>query len=328
MAFNKYLRMHNDLDMPAFGFRTAEIKEDDIIESLSEAIEAGYRLIETSPAYNNQGTVGDVLAAWINSNKIKRDEIFVVTKLPVENNRPHEVEEVLTKSLRLLQLEYVDLYLIDAPFAVKMEHQTIKRDSDGNCIFDEITDHKGVWKNMETMLHSGLTRAIGVGNFNISQIENMFSPRSTIPHVLQIEYHIYLQQPNVIDFCRKRNIVVLTYGALGAVTTAALLQAQRKSSLLGIKPDLVNVLELPEVLEIAAAHKKSAAHVILRWIIDKKLALTIKSDDTSRIRANINIFDFKLTQDEIEKLNALDKNMRFVDFSNYKGVQIHPDYPF
>ncbi|CAD6992587.1 alcohol dehydrogenase [NADP(+)] isoform X1 [Ceratitis capitata] len=325
MAFNKFLRLANGPDMPAFGFRTFQIKGDDVSVALNDAIEAGYRLIETSPSYNNQGDVGDVLAAWLNANRIKRDELFIVTNLPVSNNRPQEVEDILRDSLRLLKLDYVDLYLVEAPFAVKMENpETFKRDSVGNAVLDSNTDHIGVWEVMEEMLSMGLTKSIGLGNFNIEQIENIVRTRKIIPHVLQIEYHVYLQQPELINFCRSINITLLTYAALGALNVIS----EKQRSSVKAKDDAVRILDLPEIREIAAAHKKSPAQVAFRWIIDKKMALTVKSANTERIKANIDIFDFSLTKEEIEKLNALDKNIRYMDFSQYKGVEKHPDYPF
>ncbi|XP_039965022.1 aldo-keto reductase family 1 member A1-like [Bactrocera neohumeralis] len=324
MAFNKFLRLSNGPDMPAFGLRLSQVKRDDVSVVLNDAIEAGYRLFETSPSYNNQSDVGDVLTAWLKGNKIRREELFIVTNLPVSNNRPHEVEDTLKESLKKLKLDYVDLYLVEAPFAIKMENEEVfKRDSAGNALLEEATDHVAIWEIMEELMSTGLTKSIGLGNFNVDQIQHIVETRKMIPHVLQIEYHVYLQQPELIDYCRRANITLLTYAALGAVNKPDKYQRVSVQD-----KDEIPILDLPELREIAAAHKKTPAQVAFRWVIDKKMALTVKSSNNERIRSNIDIFDFSLTKEEMEKLNALDRNRRFVDFSQYKGIEKHPDYPF
>ncbi|XP_011189100.2 prostaglandin F synthase 2 [Zeugodacus cucurbitae] len=325
MSFNKFLRLANGPDMPAFGLRTYQIRSDDMSVILNDALELGYRLFETSPSYNNQEDVGDVLAAWINGKKIKREQLYIVTTLPICNNRPLEVADTLKESLMKLKLKYVDLYLVEAPFAIKMENQDVfKRDSIGNAIMDARTDHVSIWEIMEEMMSIGLTKSIGLGNFNIPQIQHIIDTRKMIPHVLQIEYHVYLQQPELVKFCRSANIALLTYAALGALNVAAGLQRSSFND----KYELVSIVDIPEIRDIAAAHKKTPAQVVFRWIIDKKMALTVDTSKADRIRSSIDIFDFSLTKEEIEKLNALDKNKRYVDFSQYKGVEKHPDYPF
>lgn len=123
-----------------------------------------------------------------------------------------------------------------------------------------------------------------------------------------------MQQPELIDYCRRANITLLTYASLGAVN-----RPDKNQRISMLDKDEIPILNLPELREIATAHKKTPAQVAFRWIIDKKMALTVKSSNSERIRSNIDIFDFSLTKEEMEKLNALNRNRRFVDFSQYKG---------
>lgn len=291
---------------------------------MNEALKVGYRHIDTAPVYLNEKAIGNVLSKWFSSGKIKRSDLFITTKLPPPGaDRPDLVELTLRKSLADLQLDYVDLYLIHTPFTVVLqENGEFKRYEDGTIVVDPSTDHVALWKEMEGLVAKGLTKSIGISNFTVKQIEKIRQNCTIQPAVLQIEYHVYLQQPQLIDYCKSANIAVTAYSPLGSKGVGSI------NKMAGVERELPDLFEVPEVKQIARNHNKSAAQVLLRWIVQKGISVIPKSTNTKRMRENKEIFDFNLTAEEIEQLNNLDANVRVVDFSFFKGVEKHPEFPF
>ncbi|XP_036323184.1 aldo-keto reductase family 1 member A1 [Rhagoletis pomonella] len=323
MSEQKYLHLNNGLKMPILGYGTWMASEEEITVAVNEALEIGYRHIDTAPVYLNEKAIGNVLQEWLSAGKVKRSSLFVTTKLPPPGNKPDLVESTLRKSLADLQLDYVDLYLIHTPFTVMLdENGEFKRYEDGTIMVDPSTDHAAIWKEMEGLVAKGLAKSIGISNFNLQQIERLRKHCTIQPQVLQIEYHIYLQQPELIEYCKASDIAITAYSPLGSKGVGAL------NKMVGVERELPDLLEVPEVKQIAKKYHKSAAQVLLRWIVEKGLSVIPKSTNSKRMRENKDIFDFKLSPEEIEQLNKLDANVRVVDFAFFKGVEKHPEFPF
>ncbi|VVC28294.1 NADP-dependent oxidoreductase domain,Aldo/keto reductase, conserved site,Aldo/keto reductase [Cinara cedri] len=316
----KYLKLNFGGNMPIVGYGTWLAKDSALIDALNEALNCGYRHIDTATAYENEHVIGKVLNEWIASGKGTRDELFIVTKLPPYANRASDVEECLKKSLQSLQLDYVDLYLVHTPFSV------IATDDKSNLAAmnpDNTTDHLATWKVMEKQVSDGRTKAIGVSNFNIKQIQRLLNNCLIKPANLQIEHHLYLQQPELVDFCRKNDITVTAYSCLGT---------KGNRDLIGMKwsKELPEMLENDSVLKIAEKHGKSPAQVILRYIVQKDVAVIPKSTNPQRLAENIQIFDFELDAADVETLREQDagEGGRIVWFEFFKGISEHPEYPF
>jgi len=243
--------------------------------------------------------------------------------LPPPALKAEVVETVLKKSLEDLQLSYVDLYLVHVPFGILFNEAIgeFLKDEDG-VVVDMTTDHLAIWKSMEAVLEKGLTKAIGVSNFNQRQIQRILDNCHIPPANLQIEHHVYLQQKQLIDFCKKQNITVTAYAPLGSRGIANINKAA------GVDRQLPDLMDIEEVKNIAAAHGKTPAQVLLRWIIENGLSAIPKSTNPERLKQNLNIFDFSLSAEEMDKLNALDANIRVCDFAFFRGVQKHPEFPF
>ncbi|XP_075148228.1 aldo-keto reductase family 1 member A1-like [Haematobia irritans] len=322
MVCDKYLTFNNGLKMPALGIGTWQAPENEVEEALNLALEAGYRHIDAAPVYMNEKAIGRVLKQWLDSGRIKREDLFITTKLPPPANIPECVEPTLRNSLADLQLDYVDMFLIHVPFGVHLENGEFKRNENGEIVINTSTDHIAVWKKMEEICEKGLTKSIGVSNFNQRQVERLLNNCKIRPANLQIEHHVYLQQRQLIDFCKKEGIIVTAYSPLGSKGISNL----NKSA--GVERELPDLMEIPEVKEIAKAHGKTPAQVLLRWIIDSGLSAIPKSTNAERLKQNLNIFDFKLSPVEIERMNALDANIRVCDFKFFPGVEKHPEFPF
>lgn len=291
-------------------------------DGLDAALEAGYRHIDTAAVYDTEKTIGNVLKKWLDSGRIKREELFIVTKLPPCGNRPADVETWIKKSLTALQLDYIDLYLIHTPFAFEyVEGDMHPLDADGNIRFDNTTNHIDVWKEMEKQVIAGRTRAIGLSNFNIQQIQRILD-NSTVPvSNLQIELHINFQQKQLVEFCKSKGITVTAYCPIGNPGLAVRIG----------KSDVIPcILKNPAVIEIAEKYKKTPAQIALKFIIQHGIIAIPKSTNMKRLKENIDLFDFNINNDDLQTLISLDcgEVARVCDFTFFKGLKNHPEFPF
>lgn len=323
MASKIKIKLPNGQYMPALGFGTWQATEEEITSALDAALEAGYRHIDCATVYNNEKAIGKTLKNWIDSGRVKREELFIVTKLPPPGNRPSGVDKWLKKSLNDLQLDYLDMYLIHTPFTFKdVEGDLHPVNENGEIQLDMTTDHVAVWKEMEKQVVAGRTRAIGLSNFNISQITRILNVVTVPISNLQIELHVYFQQNELVAFCEEKGITVTAYSPLGS---------RGLVKLLGKTESLPDLLMNPVVQEIAKTLNKTCAQILLRHIIQKGVAAIPKSTTPKRIGENIELFDWQLSAEQVEKLNNLNQGQkaRVCDFvSFFKGIDKHPEFPF
>jgi alcohol dehydrogenase (NADP+) len=311
------------LKMPMLGYGTWQAKDEELEQAVEAALEAGYRHIDTAHVYENEKVIGKVLSRWFSSGKLNRGDIFLVTKLPPGGNRPESVQKYIKRSLEFLQVDYVDLYLVHVPFGFKdIEGDLHPVTPEGLINMDTTTDHVALWKAMEAQVDAGLTKSIGISNFNQKQIDRILQNARIPPSNLQIELHAYLQQKDLVEFCKKNKIVVTAYSPLGSPGLAKFM-AQ-----FGTKIDLPDILNNPVVRTIAAKHKKSEAQIVLRHAIQKEIVVIPKSTNPERLRQNIDIFNFQLDEQDMEQLNGLDQGIRILNFNVFKGIENHPEFPF
>nr|CAI5867704.1 unnamed protein product [Callosobruchus analis] len=240
------------------------------------------------------------------------DEVFITTKLPAFGMVPEKVERFLRRSLEALQLDYVDMYLIHVPFTLVeyvgpngTPHVGFKED--GTVDMDESTDHIAIWKILEKLQREGLTRSIGVSDFNISQIERILKNCEIRPSNHQFEYHAALQLDDVVKFCKDNDIVCTGFATLGSAAASVFAEV----------PEL---LSNSTVTEIAEKHKKTPAQILLRHSLQKGLVVIPKSTNLERIKENFEVFDFELDEEDMDALAGLDCMFRIYDFENmFKG---------
>ncbi|XP_078608533.1 aldo-keto reductase family 1 member B1-like isoform X2 [Branchiostoma floridae x Branchiostoma japonicum] len=304
--------------MPLLGLGTWQSTSEQVINAVKTAIDAGYRHIDTAWVYGNEKDVGQAIKEKIAEGKIKREDVFVTTKLFVTFLQPEHVREAMMQSLGSLGLDYVDLYLIHNPQGFK--YGTNPREifmPTGNIedIFDEV-DYVETWKAMESLADEGLAKSIGVSNFNTQQLERLLQNCRIKPAVNQVELHPYLAQPELVDFCKRNDILVTAFSALGAPARPKVFSSGDEEPVL---------MEDPSVVAIAKKYGKSAAQVLLRYHLDRGVSVIPKSVTPSRIQANFDVMDFSLSKEDLTSLGQLDRKLRLVGAKLYVK---HKYYPF
>lgn len=271
-------QLNNGVMMPSPGFGTGAIRgwqvdNDEVAEVVAEAIQVGYRHLDTASFYGNERSVG----SGIKGSGVERKELFVATKAWNTECGYDEILRAFDKSQRRLDLEQVELYLLHWPVP-KLLAET--------------------WRAMERLLEENRVRAIGVCNFRISDIELVLASANVPPACNQIENHPYFSQPDVEAFCKEQNIQVVSYSPLGTGTWSDI-------------PTSSKPVVDPVIKEIAEQYEVSPAQVILRWNLQHGWVPIPKSENPGRMRQNIDLEGFVLDASDMNRIDALDRGQRF-----------------
>jgi aldehyde reductase len=280
----------NTLKMPMLGFGTLIPDAATTITATKYALEAGFRHFDGAERYRNESEVGEALKAGLLANRITREEIFVTTKLWNTNHRPERVELAFEASLKRLQLDYLDLYLIHTPFAFQPGEDQDPRDENGNVIYDNEVTLYDTWKAMERLVDLGKCRAIGLSDVNLQQLTEIYESARIKPAVVQVESHPYLPETELLEFCKEKGIIFLAFAPLGH----------------GIRPGL---LENPIITSIASRLQKTPAQILLSWAIQRGTALLTTPKTEERARENFNISS--LPEDAMEEINNIETRQRY-----------------
>nr|CAD7588728.1 unnamed protein product [Timema genevievae] len=306
------VKLNNGKEIPIFGLGTWKSKPGEVTQAVKDAIDAGYRHFDCAFAYGNEKEVGEALKVKLEEGVVKREDLFITSKLWNSFHRPDLVVPVLKKTLENLQLEYLDLYLVHWPMAFKEEGENMPRDAAGNIIFSEV-DYVDTWKAMEEAVKQGLTRSIGISNFNSEQITRLLKTATIKPVTNQVECHPYLNQKKLIEFCRSKDIVVTGYSPLGSPDSPFL------------KPGDPLLLDDPKLKSLAKKYNKSPAQVVLRYSVQRGVVTIPKSVTKHRIQENLDIFDFELSKDDLAYLDSFDCNGRVCTVGHSTS---HKYFPF
>ncbi|MBZ2201624.1 MAG: aldo/keto reductase [Lentilactobacillus hilgardii] len=237
--------------------------EDQLINSVKSAYSDGYRLFDTAQMYGNEAAVGKA----IKDLNVKRDEIFITTKIAEENQGYDKVMSSFEDSLKKLQLDYVDLLLVHWPIH---------------------THFFETWRAFEALKEQGLVKSIGTSNYGMLHLQYLATKANDMPVINQLEVHPYLSQQAMVDFDRDNHIVTQAWAPLGRG----------------------RIFDDPVIVKIAESHGKSAAQVILRWHLQRGDAFIPKSVHSQRIQQNADIYDFELSDDEMNQVDGLNRNTR------------------
>ena len=313
--------------MPQIGFGLWKVAPEDCEETVLEAIRAGYRHFDCAADYGNETAVGQGFASAIDQGLVARDDLWITSKLWNTFHAPEHVELACRKSLTDLGLDYLDLYLIHFPIA--LEYVPIETRYPPEWIHDPDAENPVMqstavplhetWGAMERLFEQGLVRQIGVCNYNSGLIHDLMSYARIAPSVLQIEAHPYLTQEKLVRLAGDYGIHVTAFSPLGALSYVELDMAGASDS----------VLQEPVVLAAAEAHGKTPAQIVLRWGIQRGTSIIPKTSKPERMRENLAITDFALSDDEMTAISALNANRRFNDpgvFTEAAFNSFHPIY--
>ncbi|GAA4035969.1 aldo/keto reductase [Parerythrobacter jejuensis] len=298
-------------DMPKIGFGLWKVAPEDCEDTVLEAIKAGYRHFDCAADYGNEAEVGAGFAAAFAQGIVTRDELWITSKLWNTFHAPEHVEKACRKSLADLGLDYLDLYLVHFPIALKFVPIEERYPPEWLAHPDAATATMeranvplhATWAGMEGLVASGLTRQIGVCNYNSGLLHDLMSYAEIKPAVLQIEAHPYLTQEKLIRLAGEYGIHVTAFSPLGALSYVELDMAGRADS----------VLTEPVVEAAASAHGKAPAQIVLRWGIQRGTSIIPKTSKPERMRENLALNDFTLTDAEMASISALNANRRFND---------------
>ncbi|WP_339925008.1 aldo/keto reductase [uncultured Cyclobacterium sp.] len=215
----KNLIFKNGDSMPSLGLGTWKSKPNEVYEAVLQAIKVGYRHIDCAYVYKNENEIGSAISDAISQGLVKREELWITSKLWNDSHLPNDVLPAIKKSLSDLQLDYLDLYLVHWPIALKKGVGLPSEPTD--FLTKEEAPLGATWAEMEKLQKNGLSRQIGVSNFNSAKIESLKSSASQMPTVNQIEFHPYLPQVELKDYCDKNDILITGYGPLGAAYRVA-----------------------------------------------------------------------------------------------------------
>jgi diketogulonate reductase-like aldo/keto reductase len=256
--------------MPALGFGTLIPDPVATRSATKAALEAGYRTIDTAERYRTEKEVGEAMQEVFKAGKIKREEVFVITKVWNTNHRTERVKPAFEASLKKLQLDYVDLYLIHTPFAFQPGDDQDPRDANGNTIYDKGVTLLDTWRGMEGLVREGKCKAIGISDVNLTHVQDIVKNAKIKPAVVHVESHPYLPEWELLNYCKEYGIVLQAFAALGHSSEP-------------------NLLQDPIVLGIAKRVNKSPAQVLLAWAIQRGTALLTTSKNPVRIKENFEV---------------------------------------
>ncbi|MCG8587379.1 MAG: aldo/keto reductase [Pirellulales bacterium] len=303
--------LHADGKIPSIGLGLWKIAKDEAPAVVHDAIRAGYRHLDSACDYGNEQETGQGIRAALRERLCKREDLWVTSKLWNTYHAREHVRPALERTLSDLGLDYLDLYLIHFPIAQKFvpfddryppewfydPEAAEPRMEPASVPISE------TWQAMEEIQRAGLARHIGVSNFNCQLLRDLLSYCEIRPATLQIESHPYLTQEKLLRFCHEEAIVPVAFSPFGAQSYFSLGMANESEA----------VMEQPIVVDIASRHGKSPAQVLLRWGVQRGTAVIPKSSNPTRLRENLDIFDFELTDDEMSAISALNCDRRFND---------------
>ncbi|PWA24560.1 hypothetical protein CCH79_00011723 [Gambusia affinis] len=276
------------------------------VECVKLAIDVGYRHFDGALVYFNEHEVGQAISEKIADGTVRREDIFYCGKLWNTFHPPELVRPALERTLQTLKMDYVDLYIVELPMAFKPGEEFYPRDENGKYIYHR-TDLCATWEALEACKDAGLVKSLGVSNFNRRQLELLLKKPGLKhkPVSNQIECHPYFTQPKLLEYCRQNDIVVVGYCPLGSSRDASWYATVNLTC-----PPL---LEDELLVSIGKKYNKSSAQVALRFNVQRGVVVIPKSYNPERIKHNFQIFDFSLTEEEMKAIEALNKNIRFVE---------------
>lgn len=288
----KTITLNTGSKMPIIGLGTFLSSSGEVYKAVRWALKVGYRHIDCAAIYGNQNEVGQALQDAMKEDNIKREELFITSKLWNDAHKIEDVRPAFEQTLRELKLDYLDLYLIHWPVAQKKGTQMPQNDDDWLSL-EEVPLWE-TYSEMEKIYEQRLCKAIGVSNFNKDKLSKLISKTQIVPAVNQIECHPLLNQKDLVEYCSKDNIVITAYSPLGAQFSQG------------------KLLNNPRIVEISTKLNATPAQVLLAWQIARGVVVIPKSVHEDRIKENFGSLSVILDNDDIKQIDEMNENHRFI----------------
>lgn len=307
----KHLTFENGDQLPIIGLGTWKSKPGEVKQAVYWAIEAGYRHIDCAAVYQNESEVGEGIKEAISAGLVKREDLFVTSKLWNNSHKYEDVKPALEQTLSDLGLDYVDLYLVHWPIAFKRGIGFAQNRDEFYTYLDVPLTQ--TWEGMQAVKKEGLAKHIGVSNFNQEKLRELIQIGGQIPEMNQVEMHPYLPQKPLVQFCKDQGILMTAYSPLGSP------DSRNESH----KNDPV-LLKDPVIELIAKKHGVSIGQVLIAWSITRDIAVIPKSVNQERIKENLASKKIKLDQNDLMELDDLGVDFRFINGKIFTG----PESPY
>lgn len=306
LALAPKILLNNGIKIPILGLGTSKSLRSEGEEAVKAAIDCGYRLIDTAYVYGNEEEIGKAIKQKINEGTVKREELFITTKLASIHQDPELVHHSCRLSLNRLDLDYIDLYLIHSPWGLEYTGDNdLGKDKKASNV-----DYLDTWKAMEDLVDAGLVKSIGVSNFNKSQCERILKNCRIHPSVNQTECHPELNEKELIEFSRENGIVIMGYCPLGRVNA---------------DKQIPSFLFDETAKKLENKYSKTATQICLRFLIQSGVVPIPKSVTPQRIESNFDVFDFEIDEEDMMTLNQYNCDNRILRYEPYAN---HKYYPF
>src|SRR5271170_3990545 len=291
LRYSRIPLVHGSGSIPAVGFGTLIRDPLATRQATDTALEVGFRHLDCAERYRNEEAVGDAMQTAFKAGTVRREDVFVTTKLWNTNHRPDRVKPAFDASRRRLQIDYVDCYLIHTPFAFRPGEEQDPRDEHGRVIYDPDVTLVETWRALERLVDEGHCRSIGLSDITLERLREIVAAARIKPAVVQVESHPYLPEWELLDFCREHGIVLLAFAALGH----------------GLDPKL---LDDPVITAIAQRVHKTPAQVALAWAVQRGTAFLTTSTKPHNIQENFEIST--LPPDALHEMrDGIKTNVRF-----------------
>lgn len=296
----KTLQFNQGDQMPVLGLGTWKSQPGDVYNAVKAALGCGYRHIDCARIYGNEAEIGKALAESFQEGVVSRDQLWITSKLWNDSHAPEAVQPALEQTLSDLQLDYLNLYLIHWPVALK-KGTGIPQSPDDLISLDQLP-LETTWQAMEDLVEKGLCRHIGVSNFSITKLKSLLESAHIKPELNQIELHPYLQQYSMLEFCSQNGVHLTAYSPLGSPDRPDSIKADDEPIL----------LEDPTIAAIAQRHEVTPAQVLISWAIHRGTAVIPKSVNPERIQQNLEAAKVSLNQEDMQEISKLDRQRRYV----------------